>query len=94
MLGVSGFRNTKKFAVVHRLPLGREQNISVVQVGTRYILVGCTPNSISMITELTESECLLFSQEYESEEKVNSFNFSQVFNKEKEKMEQNMENKD
>lgn len=46
----------QKLTMVHRLLLGRDQQLMVVKVANRHVVIGCTPTQISFITELTEEE--------------------------------------
>lgn len=57
-----------KLALVHRLSLGREQQLLVVKVADRHLLLGCTASQISLLTELTEEESTqLFSDNAQAE---------------------------
>lgn len=42
--------------VLSRLPLAQDKQLILVQVGTRYLLLGVSPAGIVLITELTEEE--------------------------------------
>lgn len=82
ILGSKRLGNAHKLALVYRVPLGREQNIAVVRVGTRHILIGCTSQSISFLTELTEDECqFLVGDESGDSSKVP--NFTQILQRAK-----------
>ncbi len=54
ILGAGG--GTDQFKVLARLPLGRDQSLTLVQAGERYLLVGVAPSGISLVTELTREE--------------------------------------
>ncbi len=47
---------TDPFKVLARLPLGRDQSLTLVQAGERYLLVGVAPSGISLVAELTREE--------------------------------------
>ena len=42
--------------VLARLSLGREQSLTLVQAGERYLLVGVAPSGISLVAELTQEQ--------------------------------------
>lgn len=49
-------RRELRLEVLAQISLGREQQLVVVQAGTRYFLLGITGSSISNVAELTEEE--------------------------------------
>lgn len=71
----------KKLAVVHRLQLGRDQQLAVVRVGNRHLLIGCTQTTISFITNLSMEESELFNPDGSIDELSNSLSFSGVLSK-------------
>ena len=44
--------------ILDRLPLGKEQWLLVVRVGSRYFLLGSAPSGVSLVAELTEEGAL------------------------------------
>lgn len=59
--GLQSFRSQgQKLAVVHRLPLGRDQQVVVVKIANRHVVIGCTPTQLSFLTELTAEESAEF----------------------------------
>lgn len=55
--GLSGRSGgTERFQVLARLPLGREQCLTLVQAGERRFLLGVTPSGVSLVAELTQEE--------------------------------------
>ncbi len=57
-----------RFMKVHsNLPLGREQFLRIIQVGSRYLLIGVTPEAINKIIEITDEE---FIQELQQSENL------------------------
>jgi len=63
-LGVLGAdRGTEQLRVLARLALGRDQFLALVQAGERYLLLGVTPSSVSLLTELTQEEAKAWSEE-------------------------------
>ncbi len=57
MGGVQSFKvGNQKLALVSRLPLGREQQLVVVKIAHRHVVIGCTATNLSFITELTKAE--------------------------------------
>lgn len=80
--------SSQKLALVSRLPLGREQQLLVVKVGERHVVLGCTSTQISFITELTQAE----SEEFVKDSVVNPMempNFHQVIQNLKQKGKKN-----
>lgn len=53
----------QKLAMVYRLPLGRDQQLAVVKLLDRHLLIGCTPSAITLLTELSPEESEQFSKE-------------------------------
>ncbi len=47
---------SRKFKVLHRLALGRDQAIMLVRVGERFLLLGVAASGISLLAELTGEE--------------------------------------
>lgn len=47
---------TDQFKALSRLSLGREQSLTLVQAGERYLLLGVTPSGVSLVAELTREE--------------------------------------
>lgn len=81
MMSSQRMGNLQKLALVYRLPLGRDQHLTVVKVATRYLLLGCTPHSISLITELTEEESEQFTDKINKSELPSFRQFSDLFEK-------------
>lgn len=54
---VGGARQIK---VLERVPVGKDQALLVVQLGTRYFLLGSSPSGFSLLCELTEEEGALW----------------------------------
>lgn len=50
-LGGSG-----RMEVLDRATLSRDQSLLVVRAGERYLLLGCTPTGLTLLTELTREE--------------------------------------
>ncbi len=62
----------KKLALVQRLPLGRDQQLAIVKIANRHVVIGCTPTQLTYITELTSEESdEFFSTEEKKEKKKN-----------------------
>lgn len=61
----SFFHQGQKLALVHRLPLGRDQQLVIVKVANRHVVLGCTPSQLTYITELTPEESVEFFSEEE-----------------------------
>lgn len=69
-IGVIG----QKLALVYRLPIGRDQQLVVVKVANRHLVIGCTPSQMTFITELTQEESEeLFAQGEAGDLKTPSF---------------------
>ncbi len=67
MGSVSGMGvNGQKLALLYRMPLGRDQQLAVVKVANRHVVIGCTPHQLTYITELTKDE----SEEFFSQTEV------------------------
>ncbi len=49
-------RGSPRMQVVERLPVSRDQSLLVARVAGRYLLLGCSPNGFTLLTELTEEE--------------------------------------
>lgn len=75
--------SNQKLSLMHRLPLGKEQYLAVIQFGDRHLLVGCTQTSITLLTEMSEEESKQFTCEESSSELPSFSNFLEVFTKEK-----------
>ena len=59
-LGGSLGRGSARMQVVERLPVGRDQALLVVRLADRYLLVGSSPNGVSLLAELTGEEGALW----------------------------------
>lgn len=51
----TGQRN-ESLRVLAQTPVGKDQRLAVVQAGNRYLVVGMTPQNITLLAELTEEE--------------------------------------
>lgn len=49
-------RSSGRLHVLDRLNLGRDYALLVVQVGERYLLLGCSPSGLTSLCELTAQE--------------------------------------
>lgn len=49
-----------RLQVLDRVPLGKDQWLLVIQMGTRYFLLGSTPSALTMLSELTPEEGALW----------------------------------
>ncbi len=54
--GRYGLGRTEGLRVLARTPVGKDQNLMVVQAGERYFLVGAAPSGITMLAEFTPEE--------------------------------------
>lgn len=68
----------EKLTVVSRLSLGREQQLLVVKIANRHVVLGYTPSQVNFITELTAEESLAFFSEESVAEENNIPNFAQI----------------
>ncbi len=50
----------RRMKVLERLAVGKDQALLVVQLGTRYFLLGSSPSGFSLLCELTEEEGALW----------------------------------
>lgn len=50
-----GQRN-ESLRVLAQTPVGKDQRLAVIQAGSRYLVVGMTPENISLLAELTQEE--------------------------------------
>ena len=50
----------RQMTILERLAVGRDQALLVVQLGTRYFLLGSSPSGFSLLCELTEEEGALW----------------------------------
>lgn len=79
MGGMSGFGGAgQKLAMVYRVPLGKDQQLMVVKVANRHILIGSTPNQITFLTELTAAESEEFFSENASVPRGETVKFAQI----------------
>lgn len=46
--------------LLDQLSLGKDQRLVLVQVGTRYLLLGVAPSSVTLVSELTEEQAGLW----------------------------------
>lgn len=53
---LSGLGKHEDLRLLVQLRLGKDQSVAVVQAGQRYFLVGLTPQSISLLAELSPEE--------------------------------------
>ncbi|MFI3253265.1 MAG: flagellar biosynthetic protein FliO [Eubacteriales bacterium] len=67
-----------KLSVVHRLSLGREQQLLVVKVANRHILLGCTTTQVTFITELSPEESQDICLQKPQRESPNVPSFAQI----------------
>lgn len=51
-----------------QIAMGRDRSVAIVQIGTRFFLVGITASQISLLSELEEEDLIPF-QDPEAEEK-------------------------
>lgn len=54
--GFGGMSRSGRLQLLEQLSLGREERIAVVQAGERYVLVGITKQSVTLLLELTAEE--------------------------------------
>lgn len=48
--------NGGSVSMLEQFPLGKDQRLAVVKIGERYLVVGITPASITLVAELTQGE--------------------------------------
>lgn len=77
LIKTSGGGTNKEFSVLRRLPLGRDQQLMVVRLGERDLLLSSTPSSIQLITELSPEESLAVVPEDTTGQSLQMPNFSQ-----------------
>ncbi len=53
---IGGAVGQEDFRVVRQLSLGRDARLALVRIGKRCVLLGITPNAVSLLLELTEEE--------------------------------------
>lgn len=58
--GVGAGARSGCMRVRDQIPLGRDRAAAIVQIGTRFFLVGITGSQISMLAELEEDELIPF----------------------------------
>ena len=46
--------------VLAQTPVGKDQRLAVIQAGERYLVVGMTPQNITLLTELTDEEAVIW----------------------------------
>lgn len=81
MISSQRMGNLQKLSLVYRLPLGRDQHLAVVKVASRYLLLGCTSSSITMLIELTEEESEQFTDKINKSELLSFCQFSNILDK-------------
>ena len=57
---LGAFSGNGRMRVLERLAVGRYQSLLVVQIASRYFVVGSSPSGFSLLTELTEEEGALW----------------------------------
>ena len=53
-------QRNEQLRVLAQTQVGKDQRLAVVQAGTRYFLLGMTPQNISLLAELTEEEAAVW----------------------------------
>ncbi len=56
-------KRNQQMRVIQCMALGKSQRIAVIQVGTRYYLMGITEQNVSLLAELAEDEVECFLEE-------------------------------
>ncbi len=74
-------QRNEQLRVLAQTQVGRDQRLAVVQAGTRYFLLGMTPQNISLLAELTEEEAACWLKERESTQTEQKTPFQQAFQK-------------
>lgn len=46
----------RMLSVLAQIPLGRDRQVAIIQVGERYFLLGSTANAVNLISELSAEE--------------------------------------
>ena len=57
---LGAFSGNGRMRVLERLAVGRDQSLLVVQIASRYFVVGSSPSGFSLLAELTQEEGALW----------------------------------
>lgn len=69
MPGLAGAgRGKGGMRVLDQLTLGRDQRLTLVQVGEQFLLLGVTPNGITQLTQLTAEETAQWTSQPQTQE--------------------------
>lgn len=72
-------RRDEKLSVLAQTQIGKDQRLAVVQAGERYLLIGVTAQSISLLAELTAEEAAQWLPESREEGDGQTPTFKQAF---------------
>ena len=72
------YQRNEQLRILAQTQLGRDQRLAVVQAGERYLLLGVTPQNISLLAELTEEEAQVWLTEQKLPRDGQEFSFRQA----------------
>ncbi|MCI8292735.1 MAG: flagellar biosynthetic protein FliO [Hespellia sp.] len=68
--GLSRSSSSTYMRLVDQITLGQDRHAAIVQVGSKFLLIGVTAGQIQVLTELTEEELLPLGPGPEDDEKM------------------------
>ncbi len=56
--GMSKSSSSKYMRLIDQITMGQDRHIAVVQIGTKYLLVGITAGQVNILTEIEDEELI------------------------------------
>ena len=77
--------NNKNLKVIETIGVGANKYVSIIEVGTKYLVISIGKEEVNLLTELTRDELKDFSFENETQVSINKESFQEILDKFKKK---------
>ena len=75
---IGKYQQNESLKLLHQLQLGKDQRLAVVKAGEKYLLLGITAQSISLLTELSEEEASVWIKSKDAQDAAQTAGFRQM----------------
>lgn len=77
--------NNKNLKVIETIGVGANKYVSIIEAGTKYLVISIGKEEVNILTELTRDELKDFSFENETQVSINKESFQEILDKFKKK---------
>ena len=78
--GMSKGSNSRYMRLIDQITMGQDRHIAVVQIGTKYLLVGITAGQVNVLTEIEDEELIPLSPD-STDSEARTLDFKSVMEK-------------